>query len=114
MYININGGGASLPTSEINARKDVQNNNLKPNNPYANTNKSAETGQVTISTAYAQLQNVESQLKKVDTINRQKVESLKLAIKQGKFKINEEAIADKLMATVKDFLLSTPERSRQK
>lgn len=54
-----------------------------------------------------QITSLSSQLQAMENtpvIDRARVESIKLAISEGRFKINPEAIADSLLASVKDLV----------
>lgn len=42
----------------------------------------------------------------VPVVDSARVEAIKLAISEGRFKINPEAIADSLLASVNDLMLS--------
>lgn len=46
-------------------------------------------------------------------VNRAKIDEIKLAISQGKFKINPEAIADELIATSRQLIESSQTAARQ-
>lgn len=46
-------------------------------------------------------------------VNRAKIEEIKLAISQGKFRINPEAIADELIATSRQLIESSQAPARQ-
>ena len=55
---------------------------------------------VTFSSAVAQLQNDTQQ----QPVDQAKVQEIKQAIAEGRFKINPEAIADKIIASAKDLI----------
>lgn len=52
----------------------------------------------------SQLQAMESSMGNVPVVNAERVEAIKLAISEGRFKVNPEIIADRLLATVKDLV----------
>lgn len=62
--------------------------------------KSAAQDNVKITSLSAQLQAMEN----VPVIDNARVEAIKLAISEGKFSINPGAIADSLLASVKDLV----------
>jgi negative regulator of flagellin synthesis FlgM len=66
--------------------------------------KSSSPDNVQITTLSSQLQAMESSMSKVPVVNTARVEALKLAISEGRFKINPEVIADSLLASVKDLV----------
>ncbi len=61
---------------------------------------------VNLSRLSNQLKHAEASLKDVPAVDKAKVEEIKQAIAEGKFKVNAEVVADKLIDTVKE-LLST-------
>lgn len=66
--------------------------------------KAVSPDNVQITTLSSQLQAMESSMGNEPVVNRVRVEEIKLAISEGRFKINPEVIADSLMATVNDLL----------
>ncbi len=67
---------------------------------------SASQDKVDISSLSAQLQALENSLQQVEVVDSQRVEAIKQAISEGRFKVNPDAIADRLIATVKEMVLS--------
>lgn len=59
---------------------------------------------VQITTLSTQLQAMESSMNNVPVVDSARVDAIKLAISEGRFKINPEIIADSLLATVKDLM----------
>lgn len=70
--------------------------------------KGVETSgeKVNLSPLSNQLKQAEASLKDVPVVDKARVEEIKQAIAEGKFKVNAEVVADKLIDTVKE-LLST-------
>lgn len=66
--------------------------------------KSSARDNVQITTLSSQLHAMESSMDNVPVVDSARVEAIKLAISEGRFKINPEAIADGLLATVKDLV----------
>ena len=62
--------------------------------------------QVAITSLSSQLQALESRLTDISVVDAPRVEAIKLAISEGRFNIDSEVVADKLIATVKEYLLS--------
>lgn len=72
----------------------------------ASQGKSSSPDSVQITTLSSQLQAMESSMGNVPVVDSARVEAIKLAISEGRFKINPEAIADSLLASVNDLMLS--------
>lgn len=66
--------------------------------------KSSPQDSVQITSLSSQLQAMESSMNKAPVVDSARVEAIKLAISEGRFKINPEVIADSLLATVKDLM----------
>jgi negative regulator of flagellin synthesis FlgM len=65
---------------------------------------SVRTDKVDISDSSATLQQLEKLLKDVGVVDSARVEEIKLAISQGHFQVDSEVVADKLLATVREYL----------
>ena len=74
----------------------------KPSQPPATT-QSRDTS-VSIGSTTAQLQSMESSMASTPAINATKVAEIKQAIADGRFKVNSEAVADRLLETVRDLI----------
>jgi negative regulator of flagellin synthesis FlgM len=61
---------------------------------------------VNLSPMSNQVKQAEASLKDVPVVDKARVEEIKQAIAEGKFKVNAEVVADRLIDTVKE-LLST-------
>ena len=59
---------------------------------------------VQINPVSSQLQAMESSMDNVPVMDSARVEAIKQAISEGRFKVNPEVIADRLLATVKDLV----------
>lgn len=66
--------------------------------------RSSSQDNVQITSRSSQLQAMESSMNNVPVVDSARVEAIKLAISEGRFKINPEAIADSLLATVNDLM----------
>lgn len=66
--------------------------------------KSGSQDNVRITALSSQLQALESSMDNVPVVDSARVEAIKQAISEGRFKINPEAIADSLLATVNDLM----------
>ena len=67
---------------------------------------SASRDKVDINPLSSQLQALESSLEQVSVVDTARVESIKQAISEGRFKVDPDAIADRLIETVKEMVLS--------
>lgn len=59
---------------------------------------------VSIGSTTAQLQSIESNMASTPVVNAAKVAEIKQAIADGRFKVNSEAVADRLLETVRDLI----------
>lgn len=66
--------------------------------------KSSSRDNVRITSLSSQLQVMKSSMNNVPVVDSARVEAVKLAISEGRFRINPEVIADSLLATVKDLV----------
>lgn len=64
----------------------------------------ASAPRVELSPLGAQLAGIEASLADVPIVDIQRVEEIKLAIAEGRFKVNPELIADKLLETVQELI----------
>lgn len=65
---------------------------------------SAQQDSVQLSNVSTQIQALETSLAEVSGFDAAKVEAIKLAISEGRYTINAEAIADKLIASTRELL----------
>lgn len=68
------------------------------------TDGSQSSAKVNINPLASQLQSLESRLAQQPVVDAQRVSEIQQAIREGRFNINPEAIADKLVASVKELL----------
>lgn len=66
--------------------------------------RSGAQDKVQITSLSSQLQAMESNMDNMPVADSARVEAIKLAISEGRFKINPEVIADNLLAAVKDLM----------
>lgn len=59
---------------------------------------------VELSPLGSQLAGIEASLADVPVVDSQRVEEIKLAISEGRFKVNPDVIADKLLETVRELI----------
>lgn len=70
----------------------------------ASNDESQSSSKVNINPLASQLQSLESRLAQQPVVDAQRVSEIQQAIREGRFNINPEAIADKLVASVKELL----------
>lgn len=68
--------------------------------------KSSSQDNVQITALSSQLRAMESSMDNMPVVDGARVEAIKLAISEGRFKINPEVIANSLLASVKDLMQS--------
>ena len=86
-------------TATTNRESKVAHSNV----PQQATAKSASRDEVQL-TSSSQLQAMGSGIDDSTPMDSAKVEAIKQAISEGRFKINPEMIADRLLSSVKDLL----------
>jgi negative regulator of flagellin synthesis FlgM len=57
-----------------------------------------------LSTLSARMRDIESRLADTQVVNHARVEAIKQAIVEGRFKVNAEVVADKLIDTVRELI----------
>ena len=98
-FVKINGGGSIKPVApagiqEVTPGKAVQSPGAV--SPARDT--------VEITSVSAQLVQLEKLLNEVGVVDTARVEAIKQAIAEGRFHIDSEVVADKLLASVREFL----------
>ena len=68
--------------------------------------KSSSQDKVDINPLSSQLQALESSLDNVQVVDTARVDSIKQAISEGRFKVNPDVVADRLLASVKELVLN--------
>lgn len=64
---------------------------------------------VSLGSTAAQLRSLEGDLANTPTVNAAKVAEIKQAISDGRFKINANVVADRLLETVRDLIGNRPD-----
>lgn len=72
----------------------------------ASSARGGAADKVDINPLSSQLQALESSLEGVSVVDTARVDAIKQAISEGRFKVNPDAIADRLIETVKEMVLS--------
>jgi negative regulator of flagellin synthesis FlgM len=68
--------------------------------------KSSSDEKVEIGSLSSQLQALESSLDNVQVVDTARVEAIKQAISEGRFRVNPDVVADRLLTTVKELVLN--------
>jgi negative regulator of flagellin synthesis FlgM len=72
--------------------------------PQGRASSGVEKDSVTLSSASSQIQALAAGISEASSFDAAKVESIKQAISDGKFSINPELIADKLIASARELV----------
>ncbi len=84
--------------------------NVSPPKPEAGQ-KVQQTESVQISALSSQLNAMEASMASAPNVNMDKVNQIKQAISEGRFKINPEAISSKLIDSVKELIQSNKQNA---
>lgn len=106
--MKINQTGKPLPataTGESGARSPAAKSGGQP----GAATVAADSTSVQLDTTGSQLRELESSIASASVVNSQKVSEIKQAISEGRFQVNAEVVADRLIDTVQD-LISTGAR----
>lgn len=99
--MKIDNSGKPLNTVTPTSTKTSNLGRAYGNAPTTGTKDSAT---VSINPLASQLQTLEAKLGQEPAVDSQRVSEIRQAIREGRFSINPEAIADKLMDDVKELL----------
>lgn len=95
--------GKTLPTNPISEGSGrVSGNKGKSGKPA--TPHQSESTSVSLGSVASQLQGMENSMANTPISNSTKVEEIKQAISDGRFKINTEVVATRLLETVRDLI----------
>lgn len=72
--------------------------------PAASGNNSGPGAEVRLSDLSTRLADLESRLSKTDAFDQKRVDEIKQAISEGRFKVDSGAVADKLIENVREML----------
>ena len=101
--MKINGGGSIKPVSPTGVQ-DVTAG--KASGPQAGAAPAPARDTVEINSVSAQLAQLEKVLSEMGVVDSARVESIKQAISEGRFRIDSDVVADKLLATVREYLVN--------
>jgi negative regulator of flagellin synthesis FlgM len=101
--VKINGGGSIKPVAPAGVQ-DVTAG--KASGPQAGAAPAPARDTVEINSVSAQLAQLEKVLSEMGVVDSARVESIKQAISEGRFRIDSDVVADKLLATVREYLVN--------
>jgi negative regulator of flagellin synthesis FlgM len=100
--VKINGSNSVKPVSPTGVQ-DVVSGKAPGPGPVS---PSPARDKVEVSSLSTQLAQVEKALSDIGVVDVARVEAVKQAISEGRFKIDSEVVADKLIATVREYLVN--------
>jgi negative regulator of flagellin synthesis FlgM len=103
--VKINGGGSAKPVSPAGVSAG------RPTGPQAPAAPSPARDTVDITSVSAQLAQVEKALTEIGIVDVARVAAIKQAISEGRFRVDADVVADKLLASVREFLATIPHRT---
>ncbi len=101
--MKINGGGGSIKPVSPTGVQDVAPG--KASGPQGASPAPARD-KVEINSVSAQLAQLEKVLSEMGVVDSARVETIKLAIREGRFRIDSDVVADKLLAMVREHLVN--------
>ena len=101
--MKIRGGGSVKPASPASVPDVAPAKAPGQAGPVA---PSPARDKVDITSVSVQLAQLEKVLAEVGVVDAARIEAIKLAIAEGRFRIDPDLVADRLLATVREFLLS--------
>ena len=99
--MKINGGGSVKPVSPAGVQ-DVTP--AKALGPQGAATPVPTRDKVEITSLSAQLAQLEKALNEVGVVDSARVDAIKQAISEGRFRVDSEVVADKLLQSVREFL----------
>lgn len=96
MKIDSNNGTAALTASTATAPRAAK--------PVDQGSPAAQQDNVTLSPTATQIQSLETGINQSSGFDTAKVEALKQSINEGRYTVNPEAIADKLISSARELL----------
>ena len=91
-----------LPASQIG--EVAARPNAKAGKDLAGSSAAPESTSVKLGTATAQLRSLGSSVASSPVVDKEKVEAIKQAISEGRFKVNNDVVADRLIESVKELI----------
>lgn len=104
MKIENNGNPLGPVSAKPSSQRPAVRNDAPPTAPASAPETARSSATVNINPLASQLQSLEGRLAQEPAVDAQRVAEIRQAIREGRFSINPEAIADKLVASVKELL----------
>jgi len=101
--VKINGGGSIKPVNPTGVPEVAAGKAGAAQTP---ATPAAARDKVQITSLSAQLAQLEKMLNDVGVVDAARVDAVKQAIAEGRFQIDSEVVADKLLTTVRDLLVN--------
>ena len=102
VIVKIDGNLRSIQSGQVS--EGQQGRSSKSGGATASQPGAGNGPRVQLSPLGSQLAGIEQSLANVPVVDTQKVEEIKQAISDGKFKVNPDVIADKLLETVRELI----------
>lgn len=100
--MKISGSGSIKPAAPTSAQEVASGKQPTAQGPVS----SVHSDKVELSEGSSLLQRVEEALSNVSVVDAARVEEVKQAISEGRFRVDSEVVADKLLAAVREHLLT--------
>ena len=100
--MKISGGGSIKPAGPTSTQEIVSGKQPAPQGPSSST----RGDKVDLSEGSSLLQRVEEALNNVAVVDAAQVDAIKQAISEGRFRVDSGVVADKLLAAVREHLLT--------
>jgi negative regulator of flagellin synthesis FlgM len=94
------------PTAKINPLGPVQDERLRSAKQSEAGHEPKVRREVQISALSTQLKEIETQLETTQAVDTARVAEVKLSIAEGRFEVNAEKVADRLIDATREFLLA--------
>lgn len=94
----------SIRTSPLGGTSSTASTSTRSAKTTSETGKSSSQDSVSLSGLSTQIQALESSIAEAPSFDSAKVESIKQAIRDGKFTVNPEVIADKLISSTRELI----------
>jgi negative regulator of flagellin synthesis FlgM len=102
VLVKISGGGSIKPASPTSTQEVVSGKQPAPQGAVS----SSRGDKVELSEGSSLLQRVEEALNNVSVVDAARVEEVKQAISEGRFRVDSSVVADQLLVAVREHLLT--------
>ena len=102
--MKIDNSAKSVSPSKVNQTSSKRGSDDATKTPRP-TGSQGQVDKVDMATFSSQLQALESSLENVQVVDTARVEAIKQAISEGRFRVNPDVVADRLLTAVKELVL---------